>query len=34
MAENPPVENEDGELVQPVLERNGLPVPKEKCREL
>lgn len=30
MAENPPVENEDGELVQPVLERNGLPVPKEK----
>lgn len=30
MAENPPVENEDGELVQPVLERNGLPVPKKK----
>ena len=30
MAENPSVENEDGELVQPVLERNGLPVPKEK----
>ncbi len=30
MAENPLVENEDGELVQPVLERNGLPVPKEK----
>lgn len=30
MAENPPVENEDGELVQPVLERNGFPVPKEK----
>ena len=30
MAENPPVENVDGELVQPVLERNGLPVPKEK----
>ena len=30
MAENPPVENEDSELVQPVLERNGLPVPKEK----
>lgn len=30
IAENPPVENEDGELVQPVLERNGLPVPKEK----
>lgn len=30
MAGNPPVENEDGELVQPVLERNGLPVPKEK----
>lgn len=30
MAENPPIENEDGELVQPVLERNGLPVPKEK----
>lgn len=30
MAENSPVENEDGELVQPVLERNGLPVPKEK----
>lgn len=30
IAENPPVENEDGELVQPALERNGLPVPKEK----
>jgi S-DNA-T family DNA segregation ATPase FtsK/SpoIIIE len=30
IAENPSVENEDGELVQPVLERNGLPVPKEK----
>lgn len=28
--ENPPVENEEGELVQPVLEKNGLPVAKEK----
>ena len=27
---NPPVENEDGELVQPTLEVNGLPVAKEK----
>ncbi len=30
IAKNPPVENEEGELVQPVLERGGLPVPKEK----
>ena len=28
--ENPPVENEEGELVQPVIEINGLPVAKEK----
>ena len=28
--ENPPVENEEGELVQPVMEINGLPVAKEK----
>ena len=28
--ENPPVENEDGEQVQPVIEINGLPVAKEK----
>jgi S-DNA-T family DNA segregation ATPase FtsK/SpoIIIE len=28
--ENPPVENEEGELVQPTLEVNGLPVAKEK----
>ena len=27
---NPPVENEEGETVQPVLEVNGLPVAKEK----
>lgn len=27
---NPPVENEEGELVQPVIEINGLPVAKEK----
>ncbi len=30
MQNNPPVENEEGELVQPVLEINGLPVSKEK----
>ena len=30
MADNPPVENEEGELVQPVMEINGLPVAKEK----
>lgn len=30
MKNNPPVENEDGELVQPTLEVNGLPVAKEK----
>ncbi len=30
---NPPVENEEGELYQPVMEVNGLPVAKEKmCR--
>ena len=28
--DNPPVENEDGELIQPVMEVNGLPVAKEK----
>ena len=28
--ENPPVENEEGELIQPVMEINGLPVAKEK----
>ncbi|MBQ1838420.1 MAG: DNA translocase FtsK, partial [Ruminococcus sp.] len=27
---NPPVENEEGELVQPVMEINGLPVAKER----
>lgn len=27
---NPPVENEEGEMIQPVLEVNGLPVAKEK----
>lgn len=27
---NPPVENEEGELIQPTLEVNGLPVAKEK----
>ena len=30
MRENPPVENEEGELVQPVMEVGGLPVAKEK----
>ena len=30
IAENPPVENEEGELIQPVMEVNGLPVAKEK----
>lgn len=30
MAKNPPVVNEEGEEVQPVLEVNGLPVAKEK----
>lgn len=30
MSKNPPVENEEGELIQPVLEVNGLPVAKEK----
>ncbi len=28
--ENPPVPNEEGEMIQPVLEINGLPVAKEK----
>lgn len=32
--ENPPEENEEGELVQPVLERNGLPVAKEKMPQI
>ena len=27
---NPPVENDEGELIQPVMEVNGLPVAKEK----
>lgn len=30
MAKNPPVENEEGELIQPVMEVEGLPVAKEK----
>lgn len=30
MQNNPPVENEEGELKQPVMEVNGLPVAKEK----
>ncbi len=30
MKENPPYENEDGEMIQPVLEVNGLDVRKEK----
>ena len=30
MKDNPPVENEEGELIQPVIEVNGLPVAKEK----
>lgn len=30
MEKNPPVDNEEGEEVQPVLEVNGLPVAKEK----
>ena len=30
MEKNPPVVNEEGEEVQPVLEVNGLPVAKEK----
>ena len=30
MAQNPPVENEDGEMIQPVMEINGLPVAKER----
>ena len=30
MDEHPPVENEEGELIQPVMEINGLPVAKEK----
>lgn len=32
--QNPPEENEEGELVQPVLERNGLPVAKEKMPQI
>lgn len=34
IAENPPEENEEGELIQPVLERNGLPVAKEKMPQI
>ena len=30
MKNNPPVENEEGELIQPVMEVEGLPVAKEK----
>ena len=30
MEKNPPVVNEEGEEVQPVLEVNGLPLPKKK----
>lgn len=30
ISKNPPVENENGEMTQPVLEVNGLPVAKEK----
>lgn len=30
ISENPPVENEEGEMYQPVMEVNGLPVAKEK----
>ena len=30
IADNPPYENEEGEMTQPVLEVNGLPVAKEK----
>ena len=34
IAETPPEENEEGELVQPVLEKNGLPVAKEKMPQI
>ncbi|MEE1061167.1 MAG: DNA translocase FtsK [Ruminococcus sp.] len=34
IAENPPEENEEGELIQPVLEKNGLPVAKEKMPQI
>lgn len=30
MEDNPPVPNEEGEMIQPVMEINGLPVAKEK----
>ncbi|MEE1219047.1 MAG: DNA translocase FtsK [Ruminococcus sp.] len=30
ISQNPPVENEEGEMIQPVMEVNGLPVAKEK----
>ncbi len=30
ISNNPPIKNEEGELVQPVMEINGLPVSKEK----
>lgn len=30
ISKNPPVENEEGEMIQPVMEVNGLPVAKEK----
>lgn len=30
ISNNPPVENDEGELIQPVMEVNGLPVAKEK----
>ena len=32
--QNPPEENEEGELIQPVIERNGRPVAKEKMPQI
>lgn len=34
IAENPPKENEEGEMYQPVMEVNGLPVAKEKMPQV
>ena len=34
IAQTPPEENEEGELIQPVLEKNGLPVAKEKMPQI
>ena len=34
ISKNPPVEDENGEMQQPVLEINGLPVARKKCAEL